>query len=659
MKRKRKRKPVASHAQPRPAAAQLREEIARPSQTGLRSVWQWRPLASLTPAAVADLLRRAAMGDAHDFLLAADDIREKDLHYHAVLQTRTLAVAGLPIDIQPWDDSAPAKKVAELVQDVLRESDLYHLVVHLMDAVAKGYAVAEIVWETSGSTWYPRAILPREAHWFTFDRDTGRMLRLADGSAEGGEIPPYRMIVHAPPVAAGIPLLGGVARSALWAWVFKSYALRDWARFCELFGQPIRVGKYHQGASPDDVAVLKQAAFSLGSDAAAVIPQEMVLELIESGSKSASADLYHKLIDYLDRQVSKAVLGQTMTTDDGSSLAQARVHAEVRADILRADARSIAATLTRDLIAPIVRLNLGEDAPLPILTLRVEEPEDMTALADQVVKLTQVGMPIPQSWVREKFGIPEAAAEEPVLGAARAPKGAAANRAVHAFHATKPAAQPDQGDPFDIDVAGLMADRMEAEAAPAWRAIMAEVQRIVDAAQSLPALRDGLLAAFGHLPQEELAQAMAMGFAAAELAGRFMAREESTPMTDPSAHDRPEPPPLTIHLNAELKLPEAMAAMAAQPSAAPPVVHVHVPEQPAPVVNLAAPAAPAVQVDVRVPEQPAPVVNVAAPAVQVDVQPAPVVMAHPKTAVQTVERDESGEVVRTRIEYDPEQPVKE
>lgn len=38
---------------------------------------------------------------------------------------------------------------------------------------------------------------------------------------KGAEIPPYRMILHAPQVAAGIPLLGGVARSALWAWVFK------------------------------------------------------------------------------------------------------------------------------------------------------------------------------------------------------------------------------------------------------------------------------------------------------------------------------------------------------------------------------------------------------------------------------------------------------
>lgn len=507
----------------------LTTEIARPSQTGLRSVWQWRPLASMTPAQVADILRRASMGDGHDFLLAADDIREKDLHYRAVLQTRTLAVAGLPMEIAPRDESSPAQRAAALVREALDAIDAPALIAQLMDAVAKGYAVAEIVWETAGGHWRPREIIPREAHWFSWDLDTGRLLRLVDGSVDGQEVPPYRFIVHRPPMASGIPLLGGVARSALWAWVFKSYALRDWARFCELFGQPIRVGKYHQGASPDDVAVLKQAAFSLGSDAAAVIPHEMALELIESGSKAASADLYHKLIEYLDRQVSKAVLGQTMTTDDGSSMAQARVHAEVRDDILQADARALAATLTRDLIVPIVRLNLG-DAPLPVLTLRVEEPEDMTALTDQVVKLTQAGMPIPQSWVRQKFGIPEVGQDEAVLGASNGGSAAAAAAQARDLPALEATAHAQDGaaDAPGIDVAGPMAEQMEAETEPAWRAIMTEVQRIVDGAGSLPELRDALLAAYGDLPGDELAQVMALGFAAAELAGRYVVREEST-----------------------------------------------------------------------------------------------------------------------------------
>lgn len=504
----------------------LKTEIARPSQTGLRSVWQWRPLASLTPAAVADILRRASMGDAHDFLLAADDIREKDLHYAAVLQTRTLAVSGLPVDIQPWDDSRAAKKAAALVQDVLREGDLAVLIGHLMDAIAKGYAVAEIVWDTSGSTWYPREIIPRPAHWFTFDRDSGRLLRLVDGSPEGAEIPPYRMIVHPPPIHAGIPLLGGVARSALWAWVFKSYALRDWARFCELFGQPIRVGKYHQGASPDDVAVLRRAAFELGSDAAAVIPQEMVLELVESGSKSASTDLYHRLIDYLDRQVSKAVLGQTMTTDSGSSgsLAQAKVHEQVRRELLEADARAMAATLTRDLIAPIVRLNLGEDAPLPSLKLLVEDPEDLTALADHVVKLTQSGLPIPQWWVREKFGIPEVTDGEAVLGWAAPktdtppPETAAQARAVPALHATPHAQQPPQPDELDRLVDEALAD-WQPMAEPLADAVQALLDAAAEAGLTADEVSRRLAEALPGLPVEALAEKLARAQFAARLAG--------------------------------------------------------------------------------------------------------------------------------------------
>ncbi|TCS70685.1 phage gp29-like protein [Sulfuritortus calidifontis] len=531
-----------------PKKQDLTTEIARPAQTGLRSVWQWRPLASMTPAMVADVLRRAAMGDAHDFLLAADDIAEKDLHYRAVLQTRTLAVAGLPIDIQPWDDSPAAQKAAELVTDAVRESDLSVLITHLMDAVAKGYAVAEIVWETSGDVWYPKQILRREAHWFTWDRDTGRLLRLVDGSMEGAEIPAYRMIVHAPPVASGIPLLGGVARSALWAWVFKSYAMRDWARFAELFGQPIRVGKYHQGASPEDVAVLKQAAFSLGSDAAAVIPQEMALELIESGSKSASADLYHQLIDYLDRQVSKAVLGQTMTTDDGASLSQARVHNDIRRELLEADARAMAATLTRDLIAPIVRLNLGDAAPLPVLKLLVEDPNDLTALADHVVKLTGAGMPIPQWWVREKFGIPEVKDGEPVLNPAPSgptgpnPAGEPlanrmANRAetsgspmaatpdvapaVHALHATR------CGCAAHAQAAADAFEALADEAAGDWQAQLAPaadaVQTLLDEAAARGATAAEILDIIAaHMPDihiDALAERLARAQFAARLAG--------------------------------------------------------------------------------------------------------------------------------------------
>lgn len=144
-------------------------------------------------------------------------------------------------------------------------------------------------------------------------------------------------------------------------------------------------------------------------------------------------------------------------------------------------------------------------------------------------------MPIPQWWVREKFGIPEAADGEPVLGAPAAAQDAPAAQAVHTLHATRCGcagcsahAQGGQTDAPDApDIPSAQADRMELEAEAAWTAIMDRVRQIVEGAESLPALRDALLAAFADLPDGQLADVMAMGFAAAELAGRFAARLES------------------------------------------------------------------------------------------------------------------------------------
>lgn len=125
-------------------------------------------------------------------------------------------------------------------------------------------------------------------------------------------------------------------------------------------------GRYGPDAAESDIETLMGAVANLGSDAAAVMPDSMRIEFHQPSSR-AGADVFRDLARYMDSQISKAVLGQTMTTDDGSSRAQAEVHNAVRGDILAADARQLAATLQRDLIAPFTRLNFGADAAPPRL----------------------------------------------------------------------------------------------------------------------------------------------------------------------------------------------------------------------------------------------------------------------------------------------------
>lgn len=522
----------------KPARDLTREFAYAAARVGLRSAHPWQPVASLTPARVADILRRAAQGDIAEFVKAAIDIEEKDLHYRAVLQTRRLAIAGLPWSVVPADESRRARRAAQLASEALQALDISEIINSALQALGIGYAVLEIIWDTSDGVWLPARIISRPALWFAPHRDHPEQIELRDPLSIEGTIPlpKGKFIVHRPPVISGVPLLGALARSALWAWPFKSFALRDWARFTELYGQPMRIGRYHEAASPEDIQVLKQAVMDVGSDAAAVIPQSMAIELIEARGVSASADLYERLVVYIDRQISKAVLGQTLTTDQGTtgSLAQARVHEEVRRDIMMADARAISATITRDLIEPLIRFNLG-DVPVPQFKVHVEEPEDTEALAKQLVSLAQLGVSIPVSWVHDKFGIPEPREGEPIIGGVRplspqeSPLVAQQSSRFRCDDASTvdAHARAKLDDGITPDALDAMADRLATETQAAWDAILRDIERIVASATDMRDLKRRLLAAYGDLPVKQLAAVMAEAFAAADACGRFLAIEES------------------------------------------------------------------------------------------------------------------------------------
>ena len=97
-----------------------------------------------------------------------------------------------------------------------------------------------------------------------------------------------------------------------------------------------------------------------------------------------------------------------------------------------------------------------------------------------------------------------------------------------ANHAETPGS-PIHAEPKDADPTPVTAQvaQMQAEARIAWEEILERVQALADEAESLEALRERLLSAYGDLPTDELAEIMAMGFAAADLAGRLDVKEES------------------------------------------------------------------------------------------------------------------------------------
>lgn len=439
----------------------LRDEQAAPTMSGVRNIYSsMHPSVGLTPERLTQILREAEFGDPFLYLELAEEMEEKDLHYLAVLNTRKEAVSQLDLQVLPASCEKDDMRAAEMVRAMLAGDalDIASAMIDILDAIGKGFSATEIVWDTSNREWFPRRLRLRDPRWFMFDWVSGEELLVRSMKNEGPSIAvdgeqaapgshfkgsglygalrggigiqpmtepllPYKFIVHVAKAKAGLPIRGGLARAAGWAYLFKNYVLKDWVTFTEVYGQPLRVGKYGAGATEQDKERLLQAVANIGTDAAAIVPESMLIEFTEA-RQTGSVELYQSFCQYLDAQVSKAVLGQTLTTEipqGAGSRAAAEVHDTVRRDILSADARRLAATINRDLIKPIVDLNLGPRQNYPRLALGMADDADINDFVDMVTKLADHGMRIGQRTVLDKLGIARPEAGDPVLHPSRVP----------------------------------------------------------------------------------------------------------------------------------------------------------------------------------------------------------------------------------------------
>lgn len=523
-----------------PLRTLMTREIAAPAMTSQRSIISGNPAAGLDPERLASILRGADDGNVIDYLELAEQIEERDLHYAAVLGTRKRQVSQLDVTVEAASDAPVDQAKAELIRDWIARDTLEAEFFDILDAVGKGFSFTEIVWTTPGSgPWLPEKLIWRDPRWFEFDRIDGTTPLLRT-SGQPVRLPPFKFIQHVHANKSGLPTRGGLARPAVWAFLFKSFSLKDWLEFAEVYGFPIRVGKYQPGATDDQIRTLLRAVSQIGRDGAAAIPSSMAMDF-ESAGGTQGPDVFERLCRYMDEQLSKLVLGQTATTDsEGGGLGgSGREHNDVRGDIERADAKLLAATINRDLVRPIIDLNFPAVPGALYPRVKIGRPEavDLQAELEAIKTFVAMGGRVAISVVRDKLGLADPAAGEALLVAPAAGNPGPANLALPAPQQTPPAPFPAKTaaagllDPLKSSYGPLRPATAAADpaAAPETDEIDAATQAMLDAGwePALAPIIDPLLAALATAASfDEAVAALAPALKAmdaTELATRMLA----------------------------------------------------------------------------------------------------------------------------------------
>ena len=432
----------------------------------------------------------------------------RDDQVKSTLQQRILAVVSREWVVEAGGDSAADKAAAEALEENLKALLWDQITGKMLFGVFYGYAVSECLWARDGGRIVLDGIKVRRRQRFRWDRDF--RLRLLTLALPQGEIMPERKFWT---FATGAdhdddPYGLGLAHWLYWPVWFKRNGLKFWLIFLEKFGTPTGIGKFPPNALDEDKEKLLAAVQAIQTDAGIIIPDGMLVELLEA-KRSGSAD-QAKFYDKMDAAIAKVVLSQTMTTDDGSSRAQADVHFDVRQEVVKADSDLICNSFNCGPAVWLTEWNFPGAKP-PKVWRRVEDDPDLKPQAERDKLLHEIGFEPTDQYVHETYGDGFVRRQEPDPPPAFAGAGAEV-----------PPAEPDPAfAEGDLDALEALAR----DAGRDWRPLVGPVADAITAAAEESAdfdeFRDRLSAIAQSADAGAAREMVARGDFAAALAGRL------------------------------------------------------------------------------------------------------------------------------------------
>lgn len=328
----------------------------------------------------------------------------KDDQIAQCMSARKVMLLSQGWEIEPADESAQAQEQADFVEWALgdgMEGSFHDDLWELAGALEIGWALSEKVWAVAkdgewAGKWKLKAIKSKNPKDFNLVRDDFDNLQ-PDGIVRitapqtNQRFPASKFILYS--YRKRYEDLFGTAliRSLYDLWWIKHVLKRAMGVYFERAGVPVTTAKYPLGYSEAEQAKLFQLVKAIRFESAAVIPASVDLAFTEPKGKPGEAMI--EAIKHIDEQISKTILGQTLTQSQGDRGSQAlgNIHKDVMVMYVEELARDMSLKVVRDqVIKDLIDFNFP--APLyPKFTFKAIAPEDETGRVDSLLAAADKG----------------------------------------------------------------------------------------------------------------------------------------------------------------------------------------------------------------------------------------------------------------------------
>jgi phage gp29-like protein len=443
---------------------------------------------------------------------------ERDAHAGSVLQDRTLALVGKEWEIVPGTSARTAgrpasttreERIADFVAEVLQDCNFDQARGELLKAILYGFYAAEIMWRLDKGAVRIDRILGKHPRRFSFTVDRELRLLTPQNLMEGEHVPDRKFIIFTYGESDN-PYGKGLGQKIWWPVWFKKNGIKFWMVFLEKYGMPTALGKYPPGTDKEQQDKLLDAIDAIQNETGIKVPNDMGIELLEASRRSTAT--YEELCDYMDRQISKAVIGQTASTEGTpGKLGAEKERAEVRQDIIEADADLLDSCLNQGLIKWIVDYNFPAVTDYPRIKTHAEPKPDLAGRSEIDERLSsKIGLPMPRRYFYETYNVPEPEEGEEIVEAPA--RGGM-------FAETKSARYTPEQEKVE-GLVGAGVDR-----ARAMSGLQEPIRNLIRDAKNLEEIRDGLYALYPDTDSKAMQELIAQSLFAAELYGRATAQE--------------------------------------------------------------------------------------------------------------------------------------